>query len=199
MIDRVEFFKTLNEVRKDQIVVVGLGRSARDWYAVTRDETTFYMNSSMGMASSFCLGLSLALPHRRILGIEGDGSIAMNLGSLLTLGANQSCNFLHIIMCNRMYESSGGQPLVDHKNLDFVKIARGCGIEHAYSFDDLSELRGEMDRLLALSTYTLVSLEIEPSARPPAPGERTVMSQPVEMTYKFLRHIEKIENKEILA
>ncbi len=200
MMDRIELFESLAARRTgDELVVCGLGASARSWRAVTNDEHTFYMNTPMGMVSPFCLGLSLALPNRKIWGIEGDGAVALNLGNLLTLGNEQPPNFVHFIMDNRAYESTGGQPLVDSNKADFVAIARGCGIDNALAYDDLESFEKDVDEIVNSDSYTLVvcRIDLAPYSLPAA--QRTPMSQPLEMAYKFIRHIERTEKIEILT
>jgi thiamine pyrophosphate-dependent acetolactate synthase large subunit-like protein len=201
VIDRIELFKLLAEQRTgDEIVVCGLGASARSWRSVTSDDDpTFYMNTPMGMVSPFCLGLSLAMPHRQIWGIEGDGALAMNLGNLLTLGNERPSNFVHFVIDNRAYESTGGQPLVDASRADFAEIARGCGIENAYSFDDLESFARDAAGILGKQAYTLIVFRIDLPRYSLPPAQRTAMSQPLEMAYKFIRHIEEVEGKQILA
>jgi thiamine pyrophosphate-dependent acetolactate synthase large subunit-like protein len=153
----------------------------------------------MGMVSPFCLGLSLAMPTRAIWGIEGDGAIAMNLGNLLTLANERPANLVHFIMDNRAYESTGGQPLVDAGRADFVEIAKGCGIEHAYGYDDLDAFAADAKAHLSRGTYTLLVFRIDLPTYSLPPAQRTAMSQPVEMAYRFIRHVEQVEDKQILA
>jgi thiamine pyrophosphate-dependent acetolactate synthase large subunit-like protein len=201
VIDRIELFKLLSGHRAgDEIVVCGLGASARSWRSVSSDDDpTFYMNTPMGMVSPFCLGLSLAMPNRTIWGIEGDGAIAMNLGNLLTLANERPRNFVHFIIDNRAYESTGGQPLVDSGGADFAAIARGCGIENAFSYSDLESFARDAPGVLRKNAYTLIVFRIDLPSYSLPPAQRTAMSQPLEMAYKFIRHIERLEDKQILA
>src|SRR2546426_6503216 len=96
------------------------GCAARD-----RDEC-FYMIGSMGLGASIGLGIALAQPRRRVLVLDGDGNVLMNLGTLATIAAKQPANLLHVCFDNRAHASTGAQPTIsDRVRLD--EIARAAG------------------------------------------------------------------------
>ncbi len=89
-----------------------LGRISRDLYEITfhRRQQCFYNMGAMGSVLSFGIGLALAKPSLNICAIEGDGSVMMSMGTLVTLRRYGSQNLKLIIMDNGKYESTGGQP-----------------------------------------------------------------------------------------
>src|SRR6202048_2171828 len=95
----------------------------------------------MGMASSIALGLALARPDLRVIVLDGDGSILMNLGSLATERTSGVTNLVHIIWDNGGYEITGGQPAGSPFGIDLEAIARGCGFRRTASVDDLDGFR----------------------------------------------------------
>ena len=92
-----------------------------------------YMPSAMGHGPGLALGLALARPERGVIVINGDGSMLMNLGSLVTL-ANHPANVYVLILDNGIYEVTGGQPTAGAGHTDFAALARGAGIRRVYEF-----------------------------------------------------------------
>ena len=110
----------------------------------------------MGCASSFGLGLSLALPGKRVVVADGDGAVLMRMGNLATAGAYGGDNFRHLVLDNGVHESTGGQATVS-RAISFAGIARACGYrsaEEGLLLDDLQRfLRGDRGpSLLQLKT-----------------------------------------------
>src|SRR5205085_6021344 len=86
-----------------------------------------YMPSAMGQGPALALGLALAQPGRGVIVLNGDGSMLMNLGSLVTL-ANQPADVYLLTLDNGMYEVTGGQPTAGTGHTDFGGLARSAGI-----------------------------------------------------------------------
>ena len=97
----------------------------------------------MGSAASFSLGLALAQPGRRLVVFDGDGAVLMRLGNLALIGANRPQNFLHIVLDNASYESTGKQATLS-PHVCLTGIARSCGFPQAF----LCESAGDFERLL---------------------------------------------------
>jgi thiamine pyrophosphate-dependent acetolactate synthase large subunit-like protein len=107
------------------------------------------MWNSMGMASSIALGLALARPDLRVIVLDGDGSILMNLGSLATERASGVTNLVHIIWDNGGWEITGGQPAGSPFGVDLEAVARGCGFLRTATVDDLEAFRHVFDEAMA--------------------------------------------------
>jgi sulfopyruvate decarboxylase subunit beta len=95
------------------------------------------MWNSMGMASSIGLGLALARPELRVIVLDGDGSILMNLGSLATEITSGATNLVHVIWDNGGWEITGGQPAGSPFGVDLEAVARGCGFLRTATVDTL--------------------------------------------------------------
>ncbi|MDT8321425.1 MAG: phosphonopyruvate decarboxylase [Xanthomonadales bacterium] len=116
---------------EDSSVVIGTtGYTGRELFALADRSNHFYMVGSMGCASSFGLGLSLALPEQRVLVADGDGAALMRMGNLATVGAYGRQNFSHLLLDNGLHESTGGQSTVS-RGLSFAGIARACAYRAA--------------------------------------------------------------------
>jgi sulfopyruvate decarboxylase subunit beta len=73
------------------------------------------------------LGLALALPQRKVVAFDGDGSLLLNLGSLATMANQHPTNLIHIVFDNECYESSRGAPTATAGQADLAAVAQGCG------------------------------------------------------------------------
>jgi len=110
MIERFDATKYITSKLTDELVVASLGNAKFDLFNAQDRPRNFYMWNSMGMACSFALGLAMARPNEKVICLDGDGSLLMNLGSLATETVRNPKNFIHIVWDNRSYELTGKQP-----------------------------------------------------------------------------------------
>jgi len=145
--ERLDLFRALAAARRDEIVITTMTATLQ-WPLVSRHELDFdFLAFGMGHASDFGLGLALARPERKVIVLKGDGGLLMSLGSLVTMGRYGPPNLLVLLLENRSYEMTGGQPFAP--DVDFVTLARGAGIEKAERIEDLAGVEAELPRLLA--------------------------------------------------
>src|SRR5919197_2542692 len=102
----------------------------------------------MGSASTIGLGIALARPERRVVVVDGDGSLLMQLGSLVTIAGAAPPNLYHFVFENGVYETSGSQPLPAEGRFDLTEMARAAGYAHVARSDDPPQLRAEMPGVL---------------------------------------------------
>lgn len=150
-------------------IVVSTYSSAFEWLAIRPHPLNYVAVGAMGLASSHALGLALSMPHRRIVVLDGDGSLLMNLGTLVTIAAAAPKNLIHFVSRNGSYEANGGHPIPAQNVLDFAGIARHAGYRHAESFSTTSTFAAEAESLLNASGPTFVELHLEDSDPSPAP------------------------------
>ncbi len=112
----------------DSLLVCNLGYPSRELYSVMDRKENFYMLGSMGLASSIGLGLALAKKDRKVIALDGDGSIIMNLGSLSTIGSLAPDNYLLVILDNGVYGSTGSQPSATSCRTNLGRVAKAAGI-----------------------------------------------------------------------
>mgnify|MGYP002623525966 CR=1 FL=1 len=118
-------------------VVTIMGACAQELYDLGHRENFFYLQHAMGLASSIGLGLALHRPAEKVVVLDGDGSVLMNLGTLATLARYAPSNLVHIIFDNGSLLSTGG--FESHTNTgvtDLAAMARGAGIAHVDAVDD---------------------------------------------------------------
>jgi phosphonopyruvate decarboxylase len=121
----------VEQTPEEETVVVGTtGYTGRELFAIADRPNQLYMVGSMGCASSFGLGLSLALPGRRIVVADGDGAALMRMGNFATIGAYGGENFQHLVLDNGVHESTGGQSTVS-RAISLAGVAHACGYRAA--------------------------------------------------------------------
>ncbi len=168
MIPCYEAVKFLSEVR-DEAVVVGTMTPNRYWDDLSdKPEYDLPIFGGMGKASSMALGLALAQPDKKVWCMDGDGSLLMNLGTLVTIAGQKPENFVHFVFDDEAYHTTGGQPVPGAGVYNFKVLAEGAGYPESYLFDDLEEFTTELPRILEKDGPIMVTLKIDyPDGGPP--------------------------------
>ncbi len=174
MIERMDLFRALVVRRTDEIVVMTMTATLQ-WPLVSDHELDFdFLAFGMGHASDFGMGLALARPERKVIVFKGDGGLLMSLGSLVTLGRYGPENLLILLLENRAYEMTGGQPLAPGP--DFAALARAAGVDgggatgrgKVEQLETLERFERELSRLLTEPGPHFVVLPIQSSEPLPA-------------------------------
>ena len=124
---RFEAIQRIMENVNDEIVICNLGHPSQELFAINDRPRNFYMLGSMGLASSVGLGIAMST-DKKVIVIDGDGSVLMNLGSLTTIGANRCKNYVLIIIDNEAYGSTGFQPTFTSRGTSLEQVAKACDI-----------------------------------------------------------------------
>jgi sulfopyruvate decarboxylase subunit beta len=130
-VNRQKSIEAIYPELEDKIVVTIMGACAQELYDLGHRENFFYLQHAMGLASSIGLGLALNLPEEKVVVMDGDGSVLMNLGTLTTMARYRPSNLVHIIFDNGSLLSTGGFPTHTAEGpTDLAAIARGAGVLH---------------------------------------------------------------------
>ena len=167
----------------DSVVVASTGYTGRELFAIADRPNQMYMVGSMGCASSFGLGLSLALPDKRILVAEGDGAVLMRMGNLATVGAYGGKNFQHLVLDNGVHDSTGGQSTVS----DAISLA---GVASACAYREASEAftKEALERFLqSRNGPAMQQLKIKPGVPDGLPRPSV---SPAEVKQRLMRHLD---------
>lgn len=148
-------------------IVVSTYSGALDWLDQGERELNYFSHGAMGLATSHGIGLALARPERKVVVLEGDGSLLMNLGTLVTIGAQALNNLVVFNFQNDAYEANGGHPIPQAQTVDFPGIARSAGIKNAFTIDDVTTFQQRLPDILTAPGPTFVNLHIEQG--PPRP------------------------------
>lgn len=144
MIDRYKAIQAvLRRISPEDMVLSTTGMISREVFVTDDRPGNFYMIGSMGLLSSFGLGLALKFPQQRVYVLEGDGSALMSLGSLPLIATEAPDNLFHVILDNEAYESTGAQPSISSK-VDLDQIAKSSGYPHVTRVEDLETLEAAL-------------------------------------------------------
>src|SRR6266478_1706978 len=125
---RLDCLRSIYSDLENCLVVTIMGALPAELQSLGHRPNFFYLQHAMGLASSTGLGLALCLPHQKVVVLDGDGSLLMNLGSLSTLARYKPKNLLHIVFDNESLLSVGGFPTATSTGTDLEGIARAAGI-----------------------------------------------------------------------
>ncbi len=190
---RIDCLKALAEVAGDALVVTSAGGNTAEWNACRPSDGNI-RTRTLGLTSSVALGMALGLPRRKVIALDGDGSLLMNLCALPTIARKNPPNLIHIVFDNRAYESSGEIGTATASGTDLVGLARSAGIKKALWVSTVDEFKQAAAEAVKGNTLTFIGAKIElfRSEVPPYPMDE------VENKYRFIRYVEKTEKIEIL-
>jgi len=161
MIELGGALSTVRRIRREDDVVITTMAAARAWMEMGAHPLDFiFVPSSMGHATSLGLGIALAQPARRVVVCNGDGSMLMNLGSLVTIAAAAPPNLVVIVLDNGIYEVTGAQPVPGRA--DFGAMARASGFQSVHRFSASADWSSNADRVLASRGPVFIVLDITP-------------------------------------
>ena len=144
MIDRYKAIeKILEHVEVGDLVLSTTGMISREVFVANDRPENFYMIGSMGLLSSFGLGVALLNPEKRVFVLEGDGSALMSLGTFPLIATENPSNLFHIILDNEAYESTGVQPSISSE-VDLATVGKSCGYRHVARVDDIEGLQNAL-------------------------------------------------------
>ena len=127
----------------EDLVVTNIGTVQHEWRVARPSRANLY-GLNMGQCTAVALGLSLALPHRRVFALDGDGSLLLNLVSLADTAYHNPPNLRIIVFDNEAYETPGGMPTATAHGVDLVQVARGSGIARSVSAGTIEEFSDKM-------------------------------------------------------
>lgn len=173
---------------EQHIVVTIMGAVAAELYTLGHRHNFFYLEHAMGLASSMGLGLSLSLPDHKVIVLDGDGSLLMNLGTLSTMARYRPGNLLHIVFDNESLLSVGGFPTATATGTDLAGIARASGVPTVMEAHTPESLKDSVKQALASNTLTTIISKVE------AVGPKSFhMDLPLlENRFQFKRYLETL-------
>ena len=163
---RMACFEKIRDAR-DGAVVVPTYTSAFEWHRVDPDPLNFVSVGAMGQASSHALGLAIGLPHRKIIVLDGDGSLLMNLSTLTTIANAAPKNLVHFVVENGIYEANGGHPTPAQGKTDFAGMAVAAGYAEAHTSEGLNQFAAGLPDLLTAAGPVFAVLKVEAGDAPP--------------------------------
>jgi thiamine pyrophosphate-dependent acetolactate synthase large subunit-like protein len=162
MIEALEVFKAFAPHRDDAVVIVS-GTAGKHWRDVT-DNTERDMNlgGAMGHTTSAAFGLAMGLPKEKVVLFDSEGALLMNLGVLASVAGKKPKNFVHFLMDNGCYATTGGQPVPNSEEINYAGIAREAGYAATYEFRDLEEFTTNVESIMKQEGPVFVAVKVVP-------------------------------------
>ena len=186
-----EAITTIMELLKGQLVVCANGLISRETFTIRDRTENFYMIGSMGLASSIGLGVALSKPSRKVIILDGDGNLLMNLGSLPMTGSLQPKNLLHIVLDNEVYASTGNQPTISNV-VELENIAKSAKYAYIKKVTTVEELRREVVHILENDGPSFLLVKISDKEKQIEIGR--VTHSPEEIKERFMSAIDNGRN-----
>jgi sulfopyruvate decarboxylase subunit beta len=194
MNQRHEYLSCLAPELRDELIVTNTGGTQHELFSLADRDATLYA-AGIGLVSQVALGLALALPNRKVIALDGDGSLLLNLGILPVLAQQKPENLLILVFDNGLYESGGNTPTLSGLGTDLSAIATGAGIQNVRKIQSVAEFKNSLETALYGSEFAFYVIRIEPGGLPVTPK---AMSG-VENKFRFIRHIEATAGKQIIS
>ena len=199
---RHEAMAAIVDFLREGLVISTNGGATTDWEGVVPEELVQYQlqMKTLGLCSSVALGLALALPHRPVAALDGDGSILMNAGSLASIGRHRPPNLFHVVFDNGSYESSGeqlthtGAAAAAGRPLDLAGMARCAGVPATFTARTPEDLAAAARDWQERRQCTFVHAIVESGRL-----RRSNALDEVENKYRFVRAVERSEGIDILG
>jgi thiamine pyrophosphate-dependent acetolactate synthase large subunit-like protein len=192
---RYECLELLAARMTDQLVVTSQSGQRIEWAHLSKHEGNLLVGM-MGCAIGVATGLALALPHRKVIALDSDGSVLLSLFNLATLGNLRPKNLVVYIFDNGVYSGSRiSYPTATSGNTDLAAMARGAGIENAHTIRDIDDFREKgIDALTRGETTFYVCKVAESLMHREIPRPDLDLA---ENKYRFVRYLERTEGKSI--
>jgi sulfopyruvate decarboxylase subunit beta len=193
---RYECLELLAPLMTDQLVVTSQSGQRVEWSHLSKHEGNLLVGS-MGNALGVGIGLALALPHRKVIVLESDGSVLLALFNLATLANSNPSNLSVFVFDNQAYSGTRiSYPTATAGKTDLAAMAKAAGIDTAVTVRDIESFKKEGIETLNDNTLRFVVCKVEESL-----GHRKIQRptiDPFENKYSFVRYLERTERRPIL-
>ena len=177
------------EPHRGKAIITASGVAGRKWpQSSNNPERDVSMGSAMGQTTSAAFGLALGLPDEKVVLFDSEGALLMNLGVLASIANKQPKNFVHFLLDNEVYATTGGQPVPNNTNIDYAGMAKAIGYASTHHFDDLEEFATQIESIMAEEGPVFVSIKIVPEIENSTVGLRDLTpARPRPQTIEELR------------
>lgn len=167
MLTKEDLLRPLAAIRTGEVVVTCMGVT-RPWGRISNHDLDFASaDSAMGHTADLALGIALAQPNRKVICLNGDGSMLMNLGTLVTITGSKAKNLVLFVLENRRYEITGNQRIPGAGRVDFPGMARAAGFPRVYSFNRDVGYEATLPEIMEVDGPIFVGVGMEPGTEGP--------------------------------
>jgi len=162
MIEAKKIFEAFQKHRDNAIVAVQ-GTSGHHWNGITTNPNRdISLGGAMGQSTSAVFGLALGLKNEKVVHFDTEGALLMNLGVLASIAGKRPKNFVHFLLDNGCYATTGGQPVPNGEDINYAQMAAAAGYPATYNFTDLEELATSMEEIMNTEGPIFVAIKINP-------------------------------------
>ena len=162
MIEAIKVFESFQKHRDNAIVAVQ-GTSGHHWNGITTNPNRdISLGGAMGQSTSAVFGLALGLKNEKVVHFDTEGALLMNLGVLASIAGKRPNNFVHFLLDNGCYATTGGQPVPNGEDINYAQMAAAAGYPATYNFTDLEELATSMEEIMNTEGPIFVAIKINP-------------------------------------
>jgi len=162
MIEAKKVFEAFQEHRENAIVAVQ-GTSGHHWNEITTNPNRdISLGGAMGQSTSAVFGLALGLENEKVVHFDTEGALLMNLGVLASIAGKRPKNFVHFLLDNGCYATTGGQPVPNGEDINYAQMAAAAGYSATYNFSDLEELTTSLEEIMNTEGPVFVAIKINP-------------------------------------
>lgn len=188
---RMESIKIIRETfGGDDAIIATTGKIGRELFTLGDTKNQLYVVGSMGCAAGIGFGIQHVKPNQRVVVLDGDGAALMKMGTLATIGSNEPARFIHVILDNEAYESTGGQRSVS-PTVDFCSIAAACGYRQCYRADTKHDLNHAIHSIKNPPGPSLLHVKVS-SSSDSSLGRPTL--NPFQVKERFMRFLARDNN-----
>jgi len=202
MVSRYELLRKLSAIIPDEVIVVAcIANTSGFWGQLSQREADL-LHITMGMCTPTALGVALALPSRKVIALDGDGNLLLNLGSLGTVANQNPPNLTIVVFDNGNYLGSHkkepGMPTATGGKTNLEGVAKASGIVSACTVSSVDDFQRNVEAALSNAGPHFIVAKIAALDDDRPPRTRRVLD-PRENKYRFVNHIQKTEGVEILG
>jgi len=188
---RVDCLRSVYSELEQFLVVTIMGAVAAELQSLGHRPNFFYLQHAMGLGSSTGLGLALCLPDQKVIVLDGDGSLLMNLGTLSTMARYRPRNLVHIVFDNQSLLSVGGFPTATGTGTDLEGVARAAGIPQVVTVRSVESFKGAVQDARQRSELSTIIAKVEATG----PTNYVTGLSLLENRFQFSRHIQSLKKR----
>ncbi len=155
-----EAVQIIGSLLTNEIVISSVGNTNRELYSVKKHKLAFY-GVQMSLVTPLAFGLAKGIPNRKIIALDGDGSLLMGLGVLATIATHPANNLLIIVLDNGCYAACGWYPTAAGKGADLAGIASSAGFANVETVANPDGLAAIMKEYLNKHELAFIRAKVE--------------------------------------
>ena len=191
MIEATDIFEVIRKHRGDAIVLAGglVGYTRWREYSDNSKRDVGGIVVTMGAMGPMALGVALAQPDEKVVLLDSEGSLLMNLGSLATTADQAPKNLYHFLLDNECYATTGGQPVPNAQDIDYAGMAKEAGYPSSFEFDDLEEFASRAPEVMNSEGPVFICVKTTPEIQNEPMGLRKPSGlKPTKTAIRDLKH-----------